>query len=241
MNEDVLVDLGLSVNEAKVYLTLLSLGQTTITIIAENCKLHRSNVYDAIKKLIDRGLVGYIKKEDVTFYEANNPQALAGILREKENRLNSIMPQLMLSKKMAVSKGEAHILEGIPAFMEVMYEFLEYKEPILVYGIPKTAPVMLRTKMPHFHKARLSAKVPMKHIYNHNAQERIKFLNEMPHTEARYLPGIFDSEVSTNVCGEQVVLVLWTATPVIIQIKNKMVADSYKRYFSLLWDSAKVV
>ena len=57
MNEEILVDLGLSPNEAKAYISLLNIGMTTITNVAKDCNLHRSNVYDSIKKLIDKGLV----------------------------------------------------------------------------------------------------------------------------------------------------------------------------------------
>lgn len=65
--------------------------------------------------------------------------------------------------------------------------FLKYNEPILVYGIPKEAPEKMKTFIPHFHNRRIPQKIVMKHIYNHNAQERIKYLNTLPYTEARYL------------------------------------------------------
>lgn len=239
MNEDILVELGLSKNEAKVYLSLLDLGVSSITHIADKCKLHRANVYDSVKKLINKGLAAYIQKEKVTLYEATEPKSLLRIIKEKENLLMSILPQLELTKNMATSKGEAHVFEGAPAFVRILYEFLEYKEPILVYGIPKTAPEMMSTKMPHFHKERLKLKIPMKHIYNHNAKERIAFLNKMSYTSAKFLPESFDSQVSTNVCGDQIVICLWIQPVMIIQIKNQAIADSYKNYFSLLWDSAK--
>ncbi|MBU0471901.1 MAG: helix-turn-helix domain-containing protein [Nanoarchaeota archaeon] len=239
MNEDILTDLGLSTNEAKIYTSLLSLGLTTITSIAHESKLHRSNVYDSIKKLVEKGLVAYIIKDNVTYYEATDPQALLRILKEKENRLKAVLPQLMLSKKLAQSKGEAHIYEGVPAFTRLLYEFLQYKDPILAYGIPPIAPELMKTKIMHFHKERMALKIPMKHIYNHNAQERIVFLNKMKLTYARYLPESFDSQVSTNICGEEVLLTLWIKPVLTIQIKNKLVADSYKKYFDLLWAAAK--
>jgi sugar-specific transcriptional regulator TrmB len=239
MNEDILIDIGLSTNEAKIYISLIDLGLSTITQVADKCKLHRANVYDSIKKLVNKGLVSYVQKEGITLYEANNPECLLRIIKEKEAKLKNIMPQLMLSKKMAASKGEAHILESIPSFINILYEFLKYNEPIICYGIPPIAPEMMKTKMPHFHAERLRLKIPMKHIYNHNAKDRIKFLNKMPCTSARFLPESFDSQVSTNICGDQVVLALWIKPVLIIQIKNQQIADSYKRYFSLLWEAAK--
>jgi hypothetical protein len=140
---------------------------------------------------------------------------------------------------MSKSKSDAFVYEGVKSFMNVLNHFLDYDEPILCYGIPKNAPGMLKTVLPHFHKKRIEKKIVMKHIYNHNAQERANELNKMPYTEARYLPEKFDSSVSTNICGDEVVLVLWIDIPIVIQIKNKKIAEAYKNYFELLWDAAK--
>ena len=49
MNEDILEEIGLSPNEAKIYTTLLGLGLSTVTSISNKCKLHRANVYDSLK------------------------------------------------------------------------------------------------------------------------------------------------------------------------------------------------
>jgi len=238
MSDDILIDLGLSVNEAKIYQTLNTLGMTTITTIAKECKLHRSNVYDSIQKLVEKGLVSYIYKDKTAYYEANDPQCLVRMLKEKEIKLNALLPQLMLNQKLAVSKGNAHIYEGAQAFNRILYEFLEYNEPILSYGIPKIAPEIMKTMIPHFHNERLKRKIPMKHIYNFAAKERIAFLNKMKYTYAKCLPEHFNSQVSTNICGDQVVLALWIKPAMIIQIKNQAIADSYKQYFSLLWESS---
>jgi HTH-type transcriptional regulator, sugar sensing transcriptional regulator len=239
MNEEILTDIGLSQNEAKVYLCLLNLGLSSITQIADNCKLHRANVYDSMKKLINKGLAAYLQKDNVTLYEASNPQSLLRIVKEKEIKIRNILPQLMLSKKFSEKKGEAHVYEGVNAFVRILYGFLEHNEPILIYGIPKLAPNLMKTKIPHFHTERIKLKLPMKHIYNHDAKSRIKYLNKLPYSEAKYLPSSFDSQVSTNICGDTVVLTLWSNTVISIQIKNKDLADSYKQYFKLLWDNAK--
>ena len=85
----------------------------------------------------------------------------------------------------------------------------------------------------------MAKKISMKHIYNHDAKERIKFLNNLSYTEARYLPKEFDAVVSTNICGDEVALTLWSETPITTLIKDKKMAEAYKRYFELLWNAAK--
>jgi sugar-specific transcriptional regulator TrmB len=237
--EEILNELGLSKNESKVYISLLETGQTNVTKLAHYCKIHRANVYDSLNKLIEKGLVNYIEKKKSKFFEATDPKHLMLILRDKENKLKKIIPQLTLIRKLSHSKGRAHVFEGVNAFVNILYDFLDFKEEIICYGIPKIAPELMKTKMPHFHKERLRRKIPMKHLYNHNAPKRIKFLNKKPLTEARHLPATFDSEVSTNVCGNQVIIVLWAKPITIVQIENKNLANAYKKYFRLLWEHAE--
>ena len=239
MKADVLAEIGLSKNEAKVYLALLELGSATGGQVAEKANVHRTNAYDALGRLKEKGMVSSIVKDKTRHYEAADPQNLMNFLKDKERKLADVMPELLLSKKMAKPESEASVFEGVSPFMDMLYHFLEYKEPILVYGIPKLAPDMLKTKIPHFHKVRIPKKIPMKHIYNYAAKERMKVLNTMPLTEARYLPEEFDSQVSTMICGDEVVLALWVKPPLIIRIKNAKIADAYKKYFNLLWKSAK--
>ena len=238
MKEQVLESIGLSKNETKIFLALLDIGQTTAGKITEKSGVHRTNVYDAVERLIEKGLVSYIIKNKIKYFEATDPSNLMNLIKEKEVQLKEIMPQLKLSTKLANKKGEAKIYEGVPAFMNILHSFLKYKEPILSYGIPKTAPEMLKTSIPHFHKARIAKKIQMNVIYNFDAQDRINKVNKISYTDARFIDDKFRSLVSTNICGDEVVLALWTKPIIIIQIKNKQIADAYKHYFEFMWTNA---
>jgi HTH-type transcriptional regulator, sugar sensing transcriptional regulator len=239
MKEKVLTDIGLSKNESKSYLALLELGASTSGQIAERARLHRSNAYDAIERLYKKGLVATTYRGKAKYFEATNPKNLINVLKAKEQRLEQIMPQLQLLRELAFAQSEATIYEGASAFMDILYNFLDYNETIVAYGIPRLAPEMLKTMIPHFHKKRLPKKIQMRHIYNHNAQERIAYLNTLPHTSAKYLPAKFDSQVSTTICGNEVVLSVWITSPLTIRIKDKRIAEAYKKYFDLLWKSAR--
>jgi len=237
--QEILIELGLSKNESKVYLSLLEIGQTNVTKLAHQCKIHRANVYDSLNKLIEKGLVNYIEKDKSKFFESAEPKHLMLILKDKENKLNQIIPQLNLMKRLSHATGRAHVFEGVNSFINILYDFLEFKEEIISYGIPKIAPEMLKTKIPHFHKERVKRKVFMKHLYNHDAGKRIDALNNMQLTEAKCLPAKFDSDVSTNICGDNVVIVLWGKPVTVVQIENQALANSYKKYFELLWANAR--
>lgn len=241
MKEKVLESIGLSKNEAKVFVALVDLGSTTVGKVAEVCQLHRTNIYDALERLIEKGLVSYVIREGVKYFEATNPEMLMDIIKEKEESLKKIMPQLLLSKKFT-KKTEVHVYEGVIAARRIFMSFLMHKEPILVYGVPKEAPNILKKHfLEQFHKQRVAKNIVEKVIYNDDAIPRINELKEIHLLEAKVLPKEFNSPMSTNVCGDEVFLELFREIPLTIHIKSKEIADMYKKYFEIIWNVAKKI
>lgn len=237
--EDVLVEeLGLSRNEAKVYTALLHLGSVPVGKIASESKIHRTNVYDTLDRLIEKGLVSYVQKDDVKHYQATEPDNLFSIIREKEARLQSLLPQLHFSQR--AKKSTVHVYEGKTPIKNMLNRFLEQGKPIDVFGIPKEVPEILKHFLPGFHARRVKKEIPMRHIYNLDAIERINHLNTLPCTEARSLPKSYDSPVSTLIAGDLVVLTLFSQDLLVILIESASLARSYRNYFNLLWKLAKV-
>lgn len=91
MKEDLLlVKLGLSKNEAKIYLALLKQGPTSIRKIAEVTKINRGTTYEAIKNLITLGLVSFKVVGARSKYTAESPSKINQLIIEKQNELNSL-------------------------------------------------------------------------------------------------------------------------------------------------------
>ncbi|MFH1438976.1 MAG: helix-turn-helix domain-containing protein [Candidatus Woesearchaeota archaeon] len=233
----ILEEIGLGKNEAKAYLALVEIGSATAGQIADKTKTHRATIYDALDKLLEKGIISFSFCSGVKYFQATEPENLMGILKQKEENLKGVIPELMLKLQLSDNKSEAHVSYGIKAIMDTLYGFLKFNEPILVYGIPKIAPEMLKTQIPHFHKKRIPLKIPMLSIYNHDATERIKIVSKWAYSECNFLPEKFDSQVSTNICGDEVCLFLFREEPIVIKIKDKVVAESYKRYFYLMWET----
>lgn len=238
--EEILQDAGLSKNEAKVYLALLSLGIVSAGKVADRCKLHRTNVYDALDRLISKGLVSHlIDKKNVKMFEATDPNKLVVLIKEKEKSVQNIMPQLLLEQQLSQKKSSAQVFEGLKAFKLAEYNLLNYNEPILAFGIPAVVPEVVKSYIMGFHKERMDKKIMFKHIYNENAKDRIKLLNEMEYTEAKYLPEQFNSPVTTMICGKEVLLINWAKPITFIRIENEQLANAYKSYFDVLYKAAK--
>jgi len=236
--QQILEEIGLSKNEARVYLTLLKLGSSTATEITKESGIHRSNVYDALENLIKKGCAAHIQKGEVKYFEATNPENLQNILREKKSHLSSILPLLMKNKSKKQDMA-VHIYEGYTALKKTINHFVDNKKDYLSYGIPMQFPEKLKSWLDWHHKDRISKKVPIKIIFNAGAKDRAKIVNKMPLAAAKYFSEKFDAPVTTEISGDEIMIVLWSEKPLIIHIECKEISDSYKRYFNLLWSIAK--
>lgn len=240
MDEKFLVDVGFSKNEEKVYLTLLRLGSSPAGIIASKCEVHRTNVYDALDRLVEKGLVTYVYKGNKKFFEAVDPMRIKDLLTERLVAFESVLPQLLLDHKLSKSKEMAHIYEGLAGVKAITDDMLKEEKEILAFGIPRDVPEKLKTILPTFHKRRIEKKIMMRHLYDANAQERIQYLNALPYTEARYIPKDYEeSPATTLVYGNKVAFVIWSTPLLSILIESERMADSYRKYFKILTERAK--
>ncbi len=86
--------IGLTKNEAKIYLTLLQEYPLTTGKICEKTMIHRRNVYDSTQRLIDKGLIYEIFDNSTTLYYPVDPGKLEQIITEKQTKLNTVLPEL---------------------------------------------------------------------------------------------------------------------------------------------------
>ncbi len=235
--EETLKDIGFSQNESRIYLALLEIGSSNVGKIANKSGVHRTNVYDALENLSRRGLVSSVLKGNIRFYEGIDPGNLVNLLKEKENKLSLILPQLRLKHSQKTEIVRSY--EGIQAVRNIFNNFLEKKATIYTYGTPREAIIQLGIPfLTQFHKKRVQKKIWMLHIYNEDAKDRVDFLNKLKFTGAKYLPKEYNTFATTRVCGDEVVITHYTRPPLTIQICNKELAETYKKYFKLLWKLA---
>ncbi len=97
---------GLTDTEAQIYLALLNLGPSTATTIAKKANIHRRSVYDTTTRLIKKGIIGYIIKNNRKYFEAVDPERLLEIIKEKEQAINNILPQLKAKYQTTIEKQE---------------------------------------------------------------------------------------------------------------------------------------
>ena len=235
--ERVLSYAGLSKNESKVYMVLLRLGKAQPGIITQHSKIHRRNVYDALERLLQKGLVSFIMEGKRKVYRPENPRRLIEINRTRGTELSSIMPKLETLHKNKRESYEANLYIDKAGLKAVMDDQIAVGKDIWIFGSHSSVEERLRYFFPQFERKRVKKKINVKLVLDETA--RGKGATKLPLVSARFLPKKFMSPVSTNIYGDRIALVNWTEPVLITLIKNQKLADSYRKFFRLMWNAAK--
>jgi len=250
--EEILEKVGLSKNEAKVYLALLELGLTSSKNIIEKTNLHRQLVYNALDLLIEKGLVSYIIQANRKYFRAVDPKQFLGYFDKKEEELKKekqefekILPELEDKKESKKEEQEATLYKGNKGIKSLLDDMLKEKKEILTIGASEIKAdafkYHLEFNLPLFHKIREKKRIPCKLILSEDLKSRAKELKKLKFTKVKILPREFTSNSSTNIYGGKVSLIMWGFEPFGFLIKSKDIANAQTKYFNRLWKLAKKV
>lgn len=126
MLRDILQTIGLNEKEARIYLALLELGETSIERISEKAKIKRTTLYDVVNSLKEKGLLGWTIKNKKRYYFAVDPRELQVQLEQKIFRLKQAMPELLSITNLIDKKPQIRFYEGVEGLKEVYLDTLQY-------------------------------------------------------------------------------------------------------------------
>ena len=82
--------LGFSPSEIKIYLYLLRKGSNYANKISSGTNINRTNVYEALERLLNKGVITFITRNKVKWFEAKEPGCIQTIITEKQEELLQI-------------------------------------------------------------------------------------------------------------------------------------------------------
>lgn len=241
----VLEEAGLAGNEAKVYLALLELGSALAGEITKKSGVNRTNVYDALDKLIEKGLASYVIKANRKYFEASSPKIFIKYLEEKENELrkkknmlNIVIPELEIKRKLSKEPQEATVYKGRKGLKSIMEDVLDNKKEMLVFGAEGKFVELFPHYSQQWHNRRGQLNIPIKIIYNEKIRAK-KSQSKFPIAKIRFNANMYETPATTWIYGDKVVIVIWSDQPIATLIRSKEVASSYRQFFDVLWNSSK--
>jgi len=241
MDTKILKEIGLTETEIKAYLSLLTLGATSAGRIVEETGVYRKNLYDALNKLIEKGLVSYVIEDKIRVFQAKNPENLEKYLDEKKAKIEEQKQEIqktiselnsLLSK--APVEIESEIYRGTEGIKTILKECLNYKE-VLFIGATGDVENRLPYFWPQYNKKREKLKCKWKLLLVHESKN--KPITKSQYYEYKILPRILSGLNVIYIYGDYVANVLWLEKPIAFVIKHKALANNYRKYFNFLWEA----
>jgi len=248
MHTEILQQLGIPKNEAKIYESLISIGPSGVARISSVSKVNRRNVYDSLNNLVKRNLVERVVDVKQQQYRALDPEKLREIITGKTERIEKILPELdglYSSKKTSHQASIERGWEGMKNFWRFV---LDQNDPVLFIGgkgawhDPK-----IEEERKDFFSACKNKGVRIQGIFDYEIGKTGKDIYENYDPEwIRFLPKEYSTFASIDICGDQVIHFSMPKERTIedvtiFKIISADLADSYRTWFEYLWQQSKSI
>lgn len=248
MNQTIFEDLGFSPNEAKIYQYLIGKGESGISDIAIGAKIYRRNAYDAIQRLVDKGMVFQIFSPSQNLYNAVDPDKLTELLSEKTKALQNALPELKKSFHQRLAPQEAYIYRGLEGQKNIWRDVLRVGEENFIVGAkggwfePK-----LEAGRQAFLKEATRKKIKFHQVFDHEIKiQAPNFPKTWPGLlKYRFLPKEYSTNSIFHVFGDYVVtytgleLFKLSDNTIFFILHSKDLAESYRKWFWYMWEKAE--
>jgi len=229
--QETLQNYGLEEKEAKTYLTLLSLGEVTATILAEKAVLDRTLMYQITNKLIEKGLVSYIIKNNVRYFTAAHPETFLKNLQEKEQEIKSALPELKNLFKTELPETKVEVFRGRKGINTILRMSMRDEKHYYFLGGVKEACTLFEIE--NIRELRHAIKLGNKGKILAREQD---FFPIGKNEDYRFVPEHMLSSTSQLIWGNKTAIFVWKKPHYAILIDDEEVAKSNLATFNYLWD-----
>ena len=133
-----LLKLGLTDEEAKVYLAVIEINGGAVSVIARKAGINRVSCYHTLEKLLKRRLLSQYDKSGMKCFAPEPPEKLEELELERVKIAKSLLPQLKSLTGSLGFKPKIRFYEGREGVERVFTESLIAKKEILGYTNLKT-------------------------------------------------------------------------------------------------------
>ena len=247
MLEKYLQDIGFSDKEAKVYLTLLQVDNSSVLDLAKKTKIKRPTVYVVLESLLKKGLVSESVSGKKIHYHAESPERLTTYVERQKialddqiRQLKDVIPQIKSIQRESGEKPTVQYFEGkegIYSMSESLYE--DEKENTIAYMVysrdllDKTFPLDERNK---FRQTRIRKKIKSRVIYNYS---KGIIPSDDTGERIRVDETIYPFSCDISIHGDRVRIAILDKKLSGIFIKSKEFADTLKSLFLLAFNANK--
>jgi sugar-specific transcriptional regulator TrmB len=244
--EEILIKSGLSENEAKVFLALLSLGRGTVSKITRKAGLNRTTGYDILDSLVAKGLVSVSGKEPRQEFVAESPDKMVTLLQnnlaqaEKNfSEVQKIIPELKSMHNVS-GRPKVSFYEGESGLKQVYEDTLTSNEEILAYAAVDDMHQALPNYFPKYYERRAGKNISIRAIIPATdiGKNRAEKDASEKRTSVLIPPDKYYFTPEINIYDDKIMIASWREKLGVI-IESAEIADIMKKIYELAWIGAK--
>jgi len=238
--------IGLTKSEVLVYTTLLKIGQSSTGKIIKEAKISSGKIYEILDKLIEKGLVSYILKNNVKYFSASEPYKIKEYvakrkqeIEEKEKQITKLLPQLKKLKKYSEEEYSTEIFIGLDGFKTAIIsaaENMSNKHQFLSFGGSGARDEKIRWVWGHIGLILKNRQIENRFLVTDISKESKaqikKYIKKFYNMKVKYLPGFHLAPII--ITDNQTIILNFEKLSAIV-IKSKTIADQFRFFFESLW------
>ncbi|OHA47952.1 MAG: hypothetical protein A2806_02665 [Candidatus Terrybacteria bacterium RIFCSPHIGHO2_01_FULL_48_17] len=233
--------LGFTNTEAKIWRAALELGEADVTALARHARIPRTSIYDALEKLIDRGLIDFYIKKRRRYYMPSRPERLLVELSTKTDDAQKLIPALRALSRKTQATPQITLHEGMEGIRTVLDHILETRRPFSAITSLEDFQAVAERPFAWFVERRIAQNLRVRLITIHSAAaERFAANDSKELRETRLLPPSFRFHTATHIFGHHIAIFsLRRQVPSAVLIHDIDIAATQQMQFEFLWEHAK--
>lgn len=246
-----LMAMGLAEKEARVYLSLVLIGEQPVSSLARQTELKRTTLYTVVEDLMKKGLVNKTAHHGVSIFSALDPQRLdmyleheakseAARLARAKASLGQLVTELVSLQPNMAAQPKVRFFEGERGMREAYEDTLNASETILAMANIATMHEGLPYFFPDYYKQRSQErKIHIQAIFPDNAASRERAQHDKEENRStRFIPEKdFPFVPEINIYDNKVLVISWQEK-IALLIESEAVAQLHKQLFKLAWAGA---
>jgi sugar-specific transcriptional regulator TrmB len=238
---EALSEAGLNEREAKTYLALLELGESSVLQVGLRSGIERTYSYDILESLVKKGLASALEKNGRRRYLAADPTTLE---QHQEKRLLSIraaLPELRAHYNTSDLKPTVKYYEGKTAIGK-LYEELVTSEQFDSVASPQALYDSLGKQLNGFGAQIVKSGTRARELITQELgiPDYTKTYRK-PLQEVRMLPEKIRISTDTLIYENKVVSIAYTPILHAVVMEGSEIVNTQKTLFEFMWESARVL
>lgn len=243
MDTQILEEAGLSRREAKVYLSLVDLGRSSVGPLMERADIPSSKIYEVLGRLEEKGLVSHIFTKKQKEFKASDPEIILDKLEKRKKKFENYLSTLKERQRAARETQFAEFYEGKEAIFSLIRNLIKraekgalYRSFAFDYEIEEEDFATFLSSLALLRKERgLKSKTlfrkDLKKIVNREFPKSAINAMNIRYTHETFPEGVF-------IIGNNLLLIEWEDVPTAVRIYNDFFAKNFSDVFDEMYNQA---